>query len=257
MLFRSAIFPRVPEFGAVGFATSGSDTALAYANDSAVIGSVYMRVGGRLGTLDRRGDNQLDELLLRYRNRHLGDIQVGRFHWLPGPVSNGQLGRLLSFSSSDGVLWDLPGTGSADIQLAWFDKLNPLSNPNVSGYSARLALPVRTGQLAFTTLATSQRTVGGTADFVFPILPQRLEIYGEGGVDTAHQTVYAAGLFFPQLFHKFRADLALELSYRGHFGHSVDMALHLPFGRYASGLLTLSKPGAGGWRPSIGLQARY
>ena len=252
-----AIFPRVPEFGGVGFSTRGSDTALAYANDSVVVGGVYMRVGGRIGTLDQHSDNQLDELLLRYRNRHIGDIQVGRFHWLPGPVSNGQLGRLISFTSSDGVLWDLPTSGSVAVQVAWFDKLQALSTPNVSGYSARVGIPIKTGQLAFTALTTSQRTLGGTADFVYPILPQKLEIYGEGGIDTAHQTVYAAGLYFPQLFHKYRADFSVELSYRGHFGHSVDMALHVPFGKHITALATLSKPGPGSWRPGIGLQARF
>lgn len=252
-----AIFPRVPEFGGVGFSTRGSDTALAYANDSVVVGGVYMRVGGRIGTLDQHSDNQLDELLLRYRNRHFGDIQVGRFHWLPGPVSNGQLGRLISFTSSDGVLWDLPTSGSVAVQVAWFDKLQALSTPNVSGYSARVGIPIKTGQLAFTALTTSQRTLGGTADFVYPILPQKLEIYGEGGIDTAHQTVYAAGLYFPQLFHKYRADFSVELSYRGHFGHSVDMALHVPFGKHITALATLSKPGPGSWRPGIGLQARF
>ena len=216
-----------------------------------------MRVGGRFATLDRHGDNQLDEFLMRYRNRHVGDIQVGRFHWLPGPVSNGQLGRLIGFTSSDGVLWDLPGTGSLGVQLAWFDKINPLAGPRVGGYSGRVTLPIRTGQLAFTALTTSQQTLGGTADFVYPILPQRLEVYGEAGVDTAHQTVYSAGLYFPQLFHSFHADLAVEWAYRGNFGHSLDFALHLPLGRHAATLLTLSKPGGASWRPGIGLQVRY
>jgi hypothetical protein len=252
-----AIFPRKPEIGAVGYSTTGSDSGLFYANDAAVVGSVYMRVGGRIATLDRHGDNQLDELLVRYRNRHVGDIQVGRFHWFPGPVSNGQLGRLISFTSSDGVLWDVPGTGSAGLQLAWFDKINPLAGPRVGGYSGRLTLPVRTGQIAFTALSTSQKTVGATTDLVYPILPQKLEIYGEGGVDTAHQTIYSAGLYFPELFHSFRADLALEWSYRGHFAHSFDLALHLPLGRHVATLITLAKPGASSWRPGIGLQARY
>ena len=201
--------------------------------------------------------NQLDELLLRYRNRHVGDIQVGRIHWRPGPVSNGELGRLISYNTSDGVLWDLPSNGSVNVQVAWFDKINPLSNPNVSGYSARLMVPVSVGQIAFTTLATSQRTVGGTADFVYPVFPQKLELYGEGGVDTAHQTVYSAGLYFPELFHSIRADLTMELSYRGNFGHSVDFALHMPIGRHLSTLITVSKPGAQSWRPGVGIQARF
>jgi hypothetical protein len=252
-----AIFPRPPEVGLLGYSTTSSDTGLAYANDSAVIGSVYMRVGGRIATLDRHADNQLDELLLRYRNRHVGDIQVGRFHWLPGPVANGQLGRLVSFTSSDGVLWDVPSNGSVGLQLAWFDKINPLAGPRVGGYSARLTLPVKFGQLAFNTLTTSQKTLGGSLDFVYPVLPQKLEIYSESGVDTSHQTIYALGLYFPALFHSFRADLAVEWSYRGHFGHSFDFALHLPVGAHLSTLLTLSKPGAASWRPGIGLQARY
>jgi hypothetical protein len=252
-----AIFPRKPELGAVAFSTTGSDSGLFYANDSAVVGSVYMRVGGRIATLDRHADNELDEFLLRYRNRHVGDIQVGRFHWFPGPVSNGQLGRLISFTSSDGILWDVPGMGAAGLQLAWFDKINPLAGPRVGGYSGRLTLPVRTGQLGLTALTTSQKTLGATVDLVYPVIPQKLEIYGEAGVDTVHQTVTSAGLYFPELFHSFHADLALEWSYRGHFGHSFDMALHLPLGRHFATLLTLAKPGAQSWRPGVGLLARY
>ncbi|HLJ57505.1 MAG TPA: hypothetical protein VKT77_20880 [Chthonomonadaceae bacterium] len=254
---RAAIFGRVPEFGGVGFTTSRSDTAFAYASDSAVVGSVYVRAGGRIGTLERSTNNQLDELLLRYRNRHIGDVQVGRFHWLPGPVSNGLLGTLISFTSADGILWDLPETGAYTVQVGWLDKINPLSRPNVGGYTARIAMPVRTGLIAVTALATAQKTIGATGDFEYPILPQRLEVYGESGVDTDHQTVYAAGLYFPQIFHKFHADLAIELAYRGHFGHSVDLALHTPITRYADALITLSKPGAARWQPGIGLQAHY
>ena len=252
-----ALFPQRPQIGGFGFSTTGSDTVLAYANESAVLGSVFMRVGGRFASLDRHRDNQLDEMLLRYRDSHIGDIQIGRFHWLPGPVSNGQLGRLVDFTTCDGLLWDVPGLGSTGLQLAWFDKINPIIGPRAGGFASRFTLPVRTGQLALTALATSQKTVGTTADIVYPIIPQRLEVYGEGGVDTAHQTVYAAGIYFPQLFHNFRADLAMELSYRGHFGHSVDIALHLPVGRHLGTLITISKPGAANWQPGFGIQARY
>lgn len=251
------IFPQPPQIGGVGYSSEHSDTGLFYANDAAVLGSVYVRVGGRFGTLDRVTDNQLDELLARYRHPRFGDIQIGRFHWFPGPVSNGQLGRIIDFTSSDGILYQLPTSGTTTLQFAWFDKINPLAGPRVGGYAGRFVFPAGTGQIGLSALTTSQKTLGGSGDFVFPILPQKLEFYGEGGVDTAHQTIYAAGLYFPQLFHSFRADLSIELSYRGHFGHSVDAVLRLPFGKNFASVLTLSKPGPASWRPGLGLQARF
>lgn len=252
-----AIFPGQPRLIGASYSTTGSDSYLAAANESAVIGGLFLRASGRFASLDRQADNQVDELLVRYRNRHIGDIQVGRFHWFPGPVSNSELGRLVSFTSSDGILWDLPNVGNLGVQLAWFDKINPLAGPRAGGYSGRVTIPVLTGQLGVSALTTSQQTVGGTADFVYPVLPQKLEIYGEGGVDTAHQTVYALGFYLPQPFHKLRADLTMEWAYRGGFGHLIDFSAHVPLGRQFVTLISISKPGAGSWRPGIGIQARY
>ena len=253
----SGVFLRPPTIGGAGFTTTGSDSGLGFISNAAVLGPVYFRAGGRFGTLGRADDNQLDELMIRYRNRKLGDIQVGRFHWFSGPVSNGQLGKLMSFTSSDGIVWDLPTHTTTAIQFAYFDKINPLAGPRVGGYAGRFTFPMGLGQISAAALATSQKTLAGAVDVVYPLLPQKLEIYGEGGVDSLHQTIYTAGLYFPQLFQSYGADLTMEYSYRGQFGSSVDFSLHLPLGRKFAGLFTLSKPGSQSWRPGIGLMARY
>ena len=253
----SGVFLRPPTIGGAGYTTTSSDSGLGFVSDSAVLGPLFVRASGRFGSLDRADDNQLDELMVRYRNRKLGDIQVGRFHWFSGPVTNGQLGKLMSFTSSDGVVWNLPTNTVTAFQLAYFDKINPLAGPRVGGYAGRFTFPAGLGQISVAALATSQKTIGGAVDVIYPILPEKLEFYGEGGVDSLHQTIYTLGVFFPRLLQKYKADLSMEYSYRGQFGSSIDFDLHLPLGRRFTGLFTLSKPGANSWRPGIGIMAKY
>lgn len=251
------LFLNNPHVGDAAFTANGSDGNFFYANESAVFGKVFMSVGGRFGTLDRHSDNQLDQLMLRYRDRKLGDIQAGRFHWFAGPATNSLLGKFISFSTSDGILWNLPTNSTTHVQLAWFDKINPLEGPRIGGYAARVAFPASLGQVAFSTMTTGQKTIGGAMDVEYPLIPHRLQFYGEGGVDTSHSTMYSLGLFLPQLLQKYNATLALEYAYRGGFGNAIALDLHLPVTRYLQGILVFSKEGAQSFRPSVGVQVQF
>lgn len=252
------VVPRPPQIGGFGFTTRGSDAYAVYARAGAAIpGGLFFRTGGRIGNIDRRTESEIDELLLRYRSKGFGDVQVGRFRWFAGPSSNSNLGSFLSFTTVDGILWQAPPIGSGTLQLAWLDKINPLSGPRVGGYAARFTTSIGTGYLGFSLLTTAQKTVGGAADFAYQIIPQRLEVYGEWGVDTAHQTVYSIGLYFPELFQSNKIDLSAEFSHRGGFGNGFDLTLYYPVGRKLYLLGSLSKLGARSWTPGAGVQLRF
>src|SRR5262249_30067965 len=153
----------------------------------------FVRVSGRIGNLARANDSQIDEFMGRYRSDRIGDVQFGRFHWFPGPFSNDLLGRLLSFTTADGILWRLPTGQTTQVHLAWFDKINPLRGPRPGGSSARVSVPALKGRVGVTLLTASGpgRDLGFGGDAVIPLWPQQLEVYGEVGRDPLRENYHA------------------------------------------------------------------
>ena len=254
------VFFKPPELGGAAFSTGGSDSALGYARASAVVDRVFVRVSGRVGFLSRHDGTDIDEGLLRYRDHRIGDIQVGRFHWFPGPVSNSELGRLISFTTVDGALWRLPTGGESNIvQLGYFARINSLRGPRVGGYTARWSLPLAQGRYGGSILGSTLRGsgLGYSGDIVYPVLPQKLELYGEAGQDTLAKGFYAVGAYFPQLLNHLKVDASIEYSYHAAWGGSLDMNIHFPLTRQFGGLVTLSKPGARTLLPGVGITATY
>ncbi len=251
----SGLFPQVPQIGGAGFA-SRTSSGIGYANTGAVLGPVFVRAGVRLGTLGDQHEFSVDELMMRYHHERYGDVQAGRFHWFPSPLSNSELGALVSFTTSDGILYQAPFK-TDKVQLAWFNRLNTTVGPAVSGWAGRLTAPMRTGRVGASLLSTSQGSLGFSGDLGIPVVVNKLEFYGELGRDTSHQGFYGLGLYFPGILQRYHADLSLEYAYRGFYGSAVNLALHLPIGRHVTTLLTLSKPGAHSMEPGFGLQAHF
>ncbi|HLK59213.1 MAG TPA: FecR domain-containing protein [Chthonomonadaceae bacterium] len=250
-------FPNMPQVGGVFYTTTYSNSAFTYARASAVLGPFYLRVGGRIGYLDHEHDTSAEEFVLRYRSLQYGDIMAGRFHWYPGPVSNGQLGKLINFTTANGIIVQNPVGQSTRVQLTWMDKIDPINNPGVGGYAGYVTFPERQGRIGGSILTTSQQTVGYSFHYDTPVVLHHLEMYTEAGKDTAHHDFYTVGAFFPGLFQHHRLDVSLEYAFRGSYGDSWDLDVHYPFHRYGAGLFTLTKAGGASFRPGIGLQLQF
>ena len=233
---RAAYF-KPAEVGGAAFSTRASDSGLGYARASAVVNRIFVRVSGRLGSLSRRNGTDIDEGLLRYRDEHYGDFQVGRFHWFPGPVSNGELGKLISFTTVDGALWRLPTGETNLVQLGYFARINSLRGPRVGGYTARWSLPIAQGRYGGSLLEATTRgsSLGYSGDIVYPVVRQQLELYGEAGRDTLakgflyHRRVSSP---FPQPFQGgCLSGILVSRRIGRQFGNERALSAHAPPGR--------------------------
>jgi hypothetical protein len=253
------VYPPQAQVGGVGYATTGAAASLAYAQASSVVGQTLVQVGGYMGSLPDSGRSQLDQLSLTYRDNHAGDFEVGRFHWFPEPINNTTIGRLISFTTTDGILWRPPTGEATQVDLGYFTDINPLFGPSVGGYAARVSFPARKGRFGLTALGVSHSGggLGEAADLIYPIIEHKLQFYGDGGQDPFHNDFYAFGIYLPSLFQRYHIDLALEYAYRDNFGSSVDLNVYVPFARYFIALVTLSKPGSRSWEPGIGLLTHF
>ena len=254
------IVVNTPEYDAVGYQDSGTGTLLGYIRGSATYDDFYFRGGVRLGTIQGDTGAAIDEAIVHYRNPALGDLVVGRFHWFPGPVSNTSLGRLISFYTGDGVLYQAPQLGPFHLEGAYFLRVDPLNGTQAAtGGAARVETTIRSfriGATAFTSSTASNR-VGESADATFPVVANVLDVYGEVGHDPFQEDFFTGGFYFPILLRLTGSDVYVEYARRTGYGGLVSGSAQFPVYKGIHGLLTLSKFDTGNWQPGFGVLARY
>ncbi len=204
---------------------------------------VYYEVEGLVGTEFREaGESQITGTFITLRDKHWGDLRLGRQRFLKSPVNNGEIGTLMNFTIGDGVTWS-PPAGRADVDLAYLWNTEVYDNdPDFEGWYGRVAVPVGPVVLGLNVLDVSgPGNTGITGEFSLPLVPRHLQAYGEVGEDAFGNDLHTWGLYFPGLYRNHRLDAFLEFADRGSYDSQVSLRLYKEFDDRWTGLLIVEK----------------
>lgn len=214
---------RVEPFGIL--ADEGRDIVGGRVRVQGSTGEVYSELGYRYASIDGNGDGDISEAFVQVRGKH-GEVIAGRQHLFLRLANNTNVGTLLGLDTTDALVYQLPLKGGFRQSVGYIWDTGPLENGDVAAnigggfktFFLRGQARVNRGNAGYSMMIpTSQgRKVGWSVDAAQPILPNKLDIYGEIGQDTFHNNLYVAGLYFPALYHATKLDLFFEYHNRRH-----------------------------------------
>jgi len=199
-------------------------------DETSVVGSRVRMVGssgnmyGELGYryLRLHGDenrHDISEAFVQFRGKH-GELTGGRQHLFLRLANNTNVGTLLGLDTTDAIVYKLPFKGRFKQTIGYVFDTGPLESGDFSGniggsfktFFARGQMQVRKGNVGYGVMlpTDSGRKVGWSVDASQPIIPNKLDIYGEIGDDTKDHNLYVAGLYIPALYHSAKVDAFIE-----------------------------------------------
>jgi hypothetical protein len=195
-------------------------------------GDVYLEAGYRYGEFrgglphTAGGDSDLTEGLIHVRGG-LGEVIVGRQHLFLGPTNNSNLGSLMGLNASDGAVYGLPLGRGFTQQVGYIWDSRSVRIGGFEGAFARGTAPLFAGRAGYSLLHTSGHgdNLGWSVDAAQPLLPGRLDVYGEIGSNHRGRMVSTGGLYFPSFYQKWRLDVFAEYANREDIEEQVSLRL--------------------------------
>jgi hypothetical protein len=215
-----------------GIVTDESTAVGSQAGLQGTWGQVYGEVVYRYLLLDGRRDrHDLSEGYLHFRTRG-GDLVVGRQHLFIGPVQNNRLGSLLKLEAADAVVYQAPLRRGYRQEAGYLIDSRATRRRGYSGGYLRGQAPVRAGYAGYSVLFadTGNSRIGWSLDASQPVIPNVLDLYGEGGVGIHGRTLWTAGIYVPALYHAGKVDLFLEYSGRENSDDRASLRLRRELG---------------------------
>jgi hypothetical protein len=216
-------------------------------------------VGGRFAYFNGDFHSDLSEAYLMHRSSRWGALSVGRQHLYIGPANNSDLGKLVGFETTDAALWSSPTGRRMRCQLGYLWDSAPLQGDGFSGWFGRAQARMGAGMLG-ANLLTAHRAGGGlgaSVDLSFPLLPDRLDVYGEYGQDPFGRDLVTAGLYFPGVFQSAGVDTFLEYQARSGFDERLSLRLRKALGQRWLAFGYLAHELGGGVSSGLGVRYRW
>ena len=201
------------------FALGGTDddqAAGARLRVQGTAGDVFAEVGYRYAWISGDDVSDISEGFVHLKG-HDGDIIAGRQHLFLGPTNNTRLGTLLGLEATDAVVYEIPSSGRAfRQQFGYVFDSQALDHGGYAGAYARGLTLLGRGNVGYSILGSQDRgsKVGWSLDASQSLIPNVLDIYGEGGRHVDGRNIYTAGLYVPWLYHRTKLDLFLEYANR-------------------------------------------
>lgn len=175
---------------------------------------------------DGHTDVDVSDAFTVFRNPDtFGEITLGRQRFLKGPVQNVTTGTLITQEIMDAVTWSPPIRRDPrwSLDLSLIQDAFPFDvGGNQGGYHIRAAYSDQGGVVGFNLLRVNavpvspsgRMRIGVTVDASIPLLPEKLDMYGEFGSDIFGENLRTFGWYFPHLYDKYNIDAYLETTKR-------------------------------------------
>jgi FecR-like protein len=231
-------------FEPFAFATDETEAAGTRLRFQGVTGDVYAEVGYRF--LHVGGDDDEDDLnehdvsegFVHLRGRS-GNLIAGRQHLFLGPAQNNDIGTLLGLESVDAIVLQTPLNRRFRQQFGYLFDTKALDNGGHAGGYARGLAHFGRGNIGYSVIASTDddARVGWSVDAVQSLIPNVLDIYGEGGKGVRGRDLRMAGLYIPALYHAAKLDAFIEYAFREDFDERYTLRLRREMG---NGLLLIA-----------------
>lgn len=212
-------------------ASDETDAVGARLRFQAVSGNVYSEAGYRYSRTEGRNLHDVSEAFVHVRGRY-GDVIVGRQHVFPGPSNNTNIGTLLGLETTDAAIYEAPLRRGYRQQVGYISDTQALRRGGTRGFYARGLAPVLKGNVGYSILGSTEdgAEVGWSLDGAQSLIPNVLDIYGEGGESVRGRALYTAGFYVPALYHSAKVDLFLEYARREGVRERVSLRLRRELG---------------------------
>jgi len=226
----------------VGLIHDGGSLVGSRTRVTGVYDDFYFELGGQVfSEFAGEWNTSVSEAMVWWR-QDTTDIVAGRQHYLEGPVNNNSLGSLFDTITFDGVRIDSQQDG-IDLSLAWLDRYdhNMVQAGEGRGWLGRVSSPVQGGQVGATVLYEGNVGTGCSFDFSYPVLPGKLDLYGEIGDDPWGQNMQTWGVYFPSLYRTSQIDLFVEYAWRDGYDSIWSALAYYDMANDWTGILDVTK----------------
>lgn len=219
-------------FEPFGVAADNYDALGTRARFQGVQGDLFVELGYMYTLENGRSRHDLSEGFLQVRTRY-GDFIGGRQHLFLRLANNQDVGTLLGLETTDAVVWDGQPGGGVRAQGGYIFDTNALDPGGLRGAFSRAQVPVGRGIVGYSLLASADGhpNLGWSLDASYPLLPNTLDIYGEGGSDVEGRRLFTAGLYVPALYERARLDVFVEFAHRENIEDRASLRLRRELGR--------------------------
>ena len=227
-------------FEPFGITSKDTDILGARFRVQAAEGDVYSEFGYRYTWIDSDSQHDLSEAFVQVKGDY-GRLILGRQHMFIGPANNTRVGTLLDLESSDTFAYELPVRKGLSLMGGYVHDSDTFLDGGFQGGFVRAQRPFRGGMLGASMLFNreSGTNLGWSLDLSQPVIPNTLDIYAEGGVDSHSHTLYSAGFYVPALYHATGIDLYLEYARREDVDERLTLRLRRSLGAGLLGVLFL------------------
>lgn len=207
-----------------------------------VLRNVYFEFGGTARSLFD-GD-ELTDITAAYVTARgdWGDLRAGRQRFLMGPVVNSNVGTLLAFDTADAVRFTSAPHNNTTFDLAYLWDTTPFGgDPDFAGLFGRVTAQNDDGVFGINMLTVNGRAghFGGSVDVALPVVPRRLDLYGEIGEDPFGNFLWTVGTYFPNLYQKHDVDLYLEYAHRDGLPNLMSARIYKTFSEQWIGVVQI------------------
>ncbi|MFO7948351.1 MAG: FecR domain-containing protein [Armatimonadota bacterium] len=208
----------------------------------AIIGDWFVEVGGTGWTQsDDDWDVYLSEAFATRRSDS-GEVTIGRQHYVEGPVNNTSLGTVLGFDTFDGARWKPNIFDDVDVDVAYVHDFHPFSASwDRDGWFGRFSHSAAGAVFGGNVMYEDVEGYGCSVDVSLPVIPEKLDIYGEFGSRPDDSHVQTWGVYFPELYQGQDLDLFIEYAQRGDEPGLLSAAAYQEIGDDFVGLLNVQK----------------
>jgi hypothetical protein len=219
-------------FEPFAFATNHDDTEGARIRFQGTTGDAYAEFGYRYALLNGKSTHEFSEGFLEFRGRN-GDLTVGRQHLFLRAANNQDIGTLLGLETSDAIVYEPPLGDGYRLQSGYLLDSRSLDKGGFRGGFTRGQMPFLRGLAGFTVSGSQDEhpNLGWSLDTSQSLIPNVLDVYGEGGSDMTGRRIFTAGLYIPALYHMAKIDTFLEYGSREDIEDRFSLRLRREFGR--------------------------
>ncbi len=176
------------------------------------------------------------------RRSDRGELTIGRQHYVEGPVNNAALGTVLGFDTFDGVRLKPEILDDIAVDVAYVHDFHPFSASwDREGWFGRFSHSAAGAVFAGNVMYENVDGYGCSVDVSLPVIPEKLDVYGEFGSRPDNSHVQTWGLYFPELYQEQDLDLFIEYAQRGDEPGLLSATAYQEIGDDFVGLLNVQK----------------